>query len=407
MKQGNPDPATANLGKDIHMRLGIRLLALVLICGCLAPMSQVNAQSAPLAISLEEYAAGLESPVAISHAGDGSGRLYVVEQAGTIAVVEDGQVSETRMLDIVDRVESGGSEQGLLGLAFAPDFATSLLFYVMYTDLDGNEVVSRFTAGEDFVSADPESEEILIYQEDFAENHNGGQLAFGPDGFLYIGLGDGGGGGDPEENGQDLSTLLGKILRIDVDPANATGDEPYAIPADNPFVDTADAAPEIWAYGLRNPWRFSFDTETGDLYIGDVGQGEIEEIDFAPAGEGGQNYGWNLMEGESCYAVEACDPEADDLTLPIAQYTHAEGGCSVTGGYVYRGDVHADLVGTYFYGDYCSGLIWGATMDTDGSFAVSEPYESGLRISTFGEGEDGAVYLADLTNGTIYELVAA
>ncbi len=191
-------------------------------------------------------------------------------------------------------------------------------------------------------------------------------------------MGDGGGGGDPDENGQDLTTLLGKILRIDVDPSNATGEIPYAIPADNPFVDNADAAPEIWAYGLRNPWRFSFDSETGDLFIGDVGQGEIEEIDYAPAGEGGQNYGWNVMEGMTCFESSDCDPDADDLVLPIAEYTHADGGCSVTGGYVYRGADAPDLVGTYLYGDYCSGLIWAATPIDDGTWSVSEPYESGF-----------------------------
>ena len=389
------------------MRLSLRIIALILTLGVIAPATQVAAQTEPLAITLNEVVSGLDAPVAIANAGDDSNRLFVVEQPGTIAIVENGVISESRLLDVTDRVGSAGSEQGLLGLAFAPDYATSRLFYVMYTDLDGNEVISRFTANDDGVTADPTTEEILIYQEDFAENHNGGQLAFGPDGYLYIGLGDGGGGGDPEENGQDLSTLLGKILRIDVDPANVAGAEAYSIPADNPFVETAGAQPEIWAYGLRNPWRFSFDRETGDLFIGDVGQGDIEEIDFAPAGEGGQNYGWNIMEGESCYAVSDCDAQADDLTLPITQYDHSEGGCSVTGGYIARGEANPDLTGTYFFGDYCSGLIWGATAGSPGSWQVTEPYESGLNISTFGEGEDGAIYLADLASGTIYEIASA
>lgn len=355
-------------------------------------------------VSLNELVAGLDAPTAIANAGDGSGRLFVVQGDGSIAVIDDGAIAPDLLLDITDRVGSAGSEQGLLGLAFAPDFAESRAFYVDYTDLDGNTVVSRFTAGEDMTTADPASEEIILQQEQPAANHNGGQLAFGPDGYLYIALGDGGNQGDPNGNGQNLSTWLGKILRIDVDPANVPEGETYAVPEDNPFVDNADAKPEIWAYGFRNPWRFSFDRETGDLYIGDVGQGEIEEIDFAPAGEGGQNYGWNLMEGESCYADEACDPEADDLTLPIVQYTHEEGGCSVTGGYVYRGEAAGALAGVYLFGDYCSGLIWGAGQDGNGEWQKSAPVESDLSISTFGEGEDGQLYLADLNSGTIYSV---
>jgi glucose/arabinose dehydrogenase len=353
-------------------------------------------------ISLNELVGGLAAPTAIANAGDGSGRLFVVQGDGSIAVIDDGAVAPDLFLDITDRVGSAGSEQGLLGLAFAPDFMESRAFYVDYTDLDGNTVVSRFTAGEDLTTADPGSEEIILQQEQPAANHNGGQLAFGPDGYLYIALGDGGNQGDPNGNGQNLSTWLGKILRIDVDPANVSEGETYAVPEDNPFVGNGNAKPEIWAYGFRNPWRFSFDRETGDLYIGDVGQGEIEEIDFAPASEGGQNYGWNLMEGESCYADDACDPDEDDLTLPIAQYTHEEGGCSVTGGYVYRGEAAGSLAGVYLFGDYCSGLIWGAGQDAGGEWQMSAPVESGLSISTFGEGEDGQLYLADLNSGTIY-----
>lgn len=387
------------------MRLSLRIFTIALLFSSFASLSEVSAQTPALELAFEEFATGVEAPVSITHNGVDAGLLFVVEQAGTIAIVDEGVSGDAKFLDIVDRVGSEGSEQGLLGLAFAPDFETSRLFYVMYTDLDGNEVVSRFTANEDGLAADPASEEQLIYQEDFAANHNGGQLAFGPDGFLYIALGDGGGGGDPEENGQDLTTLLGKILRIDVDPANAANGEAYAIPADNPFVDNAEAATEIWAYGLRNPWRFSFDSETGELFIGDVGQGEIEEIDYAPAGEGGQNYGWNLMEGTTCFETSDCDPETEGLELPIAEYTHEVGGCSVTGGYVYRGEAYPDLVGTYIYGDYCSGLIWGATANEDGSWSVTEPIESGLLISTFGEGPDGTLYLADLGTGTLYTIV--
>jgi glucose/arabinose dehydrogenase len=392
------------------MRQAARLLTLLLTAIVLLPLLPASAQDfdpATVEISLEEFASGLDAPTAIASAGDGSDRLFVTEKVGTIAIVEDGAVAETRLLDITDRVGSDASEQGLLGLAFAPDYATSHLFYVNYTDLDGNTVISRFTADEAGALADPESEEILLQQEQPAANHNGGQLGFGPDGYLYIALGDGGNQGDPRENGQSLSTWLGKILRIDVDPANASGDEPYSIPADNPFVDNADALPEIWAYGLRNPWRFSFDIETGDLFIGDVGQGDIEEIDLNPAGESGMNFGWNLMEGENCFAVEDCDPEGNELTLPILQYTHEEGGCSVTGGYVYRGEVSPGLQGAYIYGDYCSGLIWAAGENADGTWTASEPYSSELSISTFGQDEAGELYLADLSSGTIYHIVAA
>jgi glucose/arabinose dehydrogenase len=390
------------------MRHPFRLLTLLLTAIVLLPLpaSAQEFDPASAAISLEEFASGLDAPTAIANAGDGSGRLFVAEKGGTIAIVEDGAVAETRLLDITDRVGSNASEQGLLGLAFAPDFATSHLFYVNYTDLDGNTVISRFTADEAGAVANPGSEEVLLQQEQPAANHNGGQLGFGPDGYLYIALGDGGGQGDPRENGQSLSSWLGKILRIDVDPANASADAPYAIPEDNPFVDDPDALPEIWAYGLRNPWRFSFDSETGDLFIGDVGQGDIEEIDLNPAGEGGMNFGWNLMEGENCYAVEDCDPEGNDLTLPILQYTHEEGGCSVTGGYVYRGEVSPALQGAYIYGDYCSGLIWAAGENADGTWTASEPYASDLSISTFGQDEAGELYLADLTSGAIYHIVA-
>ena len=354
------------------------------------------------AIDLEEISGGLAAPTAIANAGDGSGRLFVTEGDGTIAVLQDGGVAEESFLDITDRVGASGSEQGLLGLAFAPDFAESRLYYVYYTDLDGNTVVSRFTASDDGGTTDPATEEILLQQEQPYANHNGGQLAFGPDGYLYIGLGDGGSQGDPQGNAQNLETWLGKILRIDVNPASIGEGETYAVPGDNPFVDTAGAKPEIWAYGLRNPWRFSFDSESGDLYIADVGQNSIEEIDVAPAGEGGQNFGWNLMEGTTCYDDPGCDATAQDLTLPVVEYTHDEGGCSVTGGYVYRGDNAGNLTGVFIFGDYCTGYVWGAGQDASGEWQMSAPVESGLSISTFGVGEDGQLYAADIGSGTIY-----
>jgi glucose/arabinose dehydrogenase len=393
------------------MHTFLRRLTLVLICFTAVPAIPASAQGDSFdpdsfAISVEEVTSGFSYPVAIANAGDGTGRLFVVQQTGSILVVEDGTITGTPFLDITDRVGSDGTEQGLLGLAFPPDFTESRLFYVYYTDLDGNNVTSRFTASEDGTTGDPGSEEILISQEDYASNHNGGQLAFGPDGYLYIALGDGGGQGDPNENGQDLSILLGKILRIDVDPANTPEGEAYAIPADNPFVDDPDALPEIWAYGFRNPWRFSFDPETGDLFVGDVGQSSIEEIDLIPAGEGGLNFGWSLMEGEACYAVDPCDGGEAELTLPILQYTHDEGGCSVTGGYVYRGGAIPALQGAYLYADYCSGLIWAGGENTDGTWTASVPVESGLQITSFGVDESGELYLADLTSGTLFRITA-
>lgn len=354
-------------------------------------------------VGLEEVAGGFDQPLLVTTPAEDSDRLFVVEQAGTIDVIVDGEIAAEPFLDIVDRVSSEGSEQGLLGLAFAPDFAESGLFYVNYTDRDGNTVISRFSVSDDPNVADPESEAMILQQEQPRANHNGGVLAFGPDGYLYIGLGDGGGQGDPDGNGQDLSTWLGKILRIDVASANVDEGAMYAVPGDNPFIDDADAAPEIWVYGLRNPWRFTFDRETGDMWVGDVGQSEIEEMTLLPVADGGgQNLGWNITEGTNCYAEPECDQSG--LTLPTLEYTHDVGGCSVTGGYVYRGEAMPDLRGVYVFADYCSGLLWGGGQDTDGAWVMSEPIETGLSISSFGEDTAGEVYLTDLSGGTVYRL---
>ncbi|MCS6844707.1 MAG: PQQ-dependent sugar dehydrogenase, partial [Caldilineales bacterium] len=283
-----------------------------------------------LSLGLEKRVEGLQQPVFATHAGDGSRRLFVVERPGRIWVVEPATGSRLVFLDIQARVGSSASEQGLLGLAFHPRFAQNGWLFVYYTDREGDTVISRFQAIPDRTAADPSSEAVLLRQVQPADNHNGGMIAFGPDGMLYAGLGDGGSAGDPWNNAQRLDTLLGKLLRLYVDAESG-----YAAPADNPFVGSANARPEIWAYGLRNPWRFSFDRVTGDLYIGDVGQNRWEEINFLPAGSrGGVNYGWKVMEGSHCYNAEACD--RGGLTLPVAEYDH-EQGCSVTGGYVYRG----------------------------------------------------------------------
>ncbi len=322
--------------------------------------------------------------VDIRHAGDGSGRLFLVEQPGRVRVLVDGAEADLPFLDITARVRSGG-ERGLLSLAFAPDYAESGLFYTWYTNRDSDTVLSRFSVSDDPDRADPDSEQILLTVPQPQTNHNGGQLQFGPDGYLYLGIGDGGGAGDPLDQGQDPGTLLGSLIRIDVDPAHGG----YAIPEGNPLVGQS-GRDETWAWGLRNPWRIAFDTLTGDLYIADVGQGSFEEINVQGALDGGgQNYGWNRMEGSNCYQDD-CDPTG--LVLPVGGYSHAH-GCSVTGGVVYRGQAYPDLHGTYLFGDYCSGRVWGLSRSGQGwNQAILD--DSGFSILTWGTGEDGSVYLS-------------
>jgi glucose/arabinose dehydrogenase len=354
-------------------------------------------------VKLDEVASGLSQPVDIVDPNDGSGRLFIVEKTGTIRILKDGKLSDTPFLDISDHV-STGSEQGLLSLAFDPKFKQNGVFYIDYTNSDGNTRVERWTvSNDDPDQADANSVfQILAVDQPYL-NHNGGLLMFGPEGDLYIGLGDGGSQGDPNGNGQNLDTLLGKILRIEVDPGNTDAGHPYSIPKDNPFVDQQNARPEIWAYGLRNPWRFSFDMETGDLYIADVGQSSFEEIDFQPSdSKGGQNYGWNIMEGDSCYATSPCDQSG--LTLPVFAYSH-DSGCSVTGGYVYRGEDSPSLDGVYLFADYCSGLLWGLGKNADGAWVASQPVDTGLSVSSFGEDASGELYVTDL-NGGVYKVAA-
>ena len=348
-------------------------------------------------VRLEPVVTGLDQPLNLVNAGDGSGRLFVLEKGGTVRIVQNGNVSAEPFLDLSDKVTTN-SERGLLGLAFAPNYADSGLFYVDYTDLNGNTVIAEYQVSSDPAKADAGSETILLTIPQPEPNHNGGDLAFGPDGLLYIGTGDGGGGGDRHGqigNGQNLATLLGKLLRIEVG-AGAS----YSVPTDNPFVATEGAQPEIWAYGLRNPWRFSFDRATGDLYIGDVGQNAYEEIDFQAAGSsGGQNYGWRIMEGFHCYNSSDCDQTG--LTLPILEYPHSEGN-SVTGGYVYRGAAIPELVGQYIYGDFGSGRIWRAPQQND-KWSNELLLESGLNIASFGEDEAGELYVVAI-NGNVYQL---
>lgn len=378
------------------------LLALaVLASSLIAVPASAQDETVGSDIGLEPVAEGLTQPLAVVDAGDDSGRLFVVEKPGTIRIVQDGAVLPEPFLDITDRVGDGGFEQGLLGLAFAPDYADSGLFYVDYTDEGGNTMVSRFAVTDDPNIADPASEQAILRQEQPYPNHNGGQLAFGPDNYLYIGLGDGGSGGDPQGNGQSLDTWLGKILRIEVDPQYVPEGQTYGIPEDNPFIDQEGALPEIWAYGLRNPWRFSFDRETGDLWIADVGQNEIEEIDLAPVGEGGLNFGWNITEGTQCYLEDGCDTAP--YSMPVMEYTH-DLGCSVTGGFVYRGEDMPGLQGAYLFGDFCTGLIWSGTSSDGETWTMSDPVDTGLGISAFGEDSDGNLYVTDLNGGGVYLL---
>jgi glucose/arabinose dehydrogenase len=361
-------------------------------------------------IQLQQVAFGFSSPVTVTNAGDGSGRLFIVQQTGEIRILINGTVLPIPFLDISDLVGCCG-EQGLLGLAFHPDYADNGFFYVDYTDNAGDTVVARYTvSAKDPNVADPASAYTILTQDQPFSNHNGGQLAFGADGYLYIALGDGGSGGDPQDNGQSLRTWLGKILRVNINGDDFPGDpnRNYAVPPDNPFVGNPDALDEIWAYGVRNPWRFSFDRLTGDLFIGDVGQITREEIDFQPAASpGGENYGWDVLEGTFCHEdipPGSCNQFLNGgSTLPVLEYSHGL-GCSVTGGYRYRGQLYPQLNGIYFYSDLCSGTIWGAIQDDD-IWVSQDLLHSGLTVTTFGEDESGELYIANYSGGTLYQIV--
>ncbi len=362
-----------------------------------APLTELKLEDAFPALSFREA-------VQMAYPEDGTGRLFVVLREGIVRVFDNDRSVEASgsFLDIRDRVLDTNSEEGLLGLAFAPDFATTGHFFVYYSASNPRRsVVSRFAvSGSDEDSADPASENVVLEVPQPFANHNGGQLAFGPDGFLYIGLGDGGSGGDPRGNGQDPGTLLGSILRLDVHDLESRGG--YGIPSDNPFADGEGIGrPEVYAYGLRNPWRFSFDRLTGDLWTGDVGQNRYEEVVVVKAG---LNYGWNVMEGFHCFSPgSGCDRTG--LVEPVAEYGRAD-GCSITGGYVYRGARLPSLYGAYVYGDYCSGRIW--ALRYDGSDVTEQALlaESGLSFSAFGEDETGELYVLDFqTRGKIYRFV--
>jgi glucose/arabinose dehydrogenase len=350
-------------------------------------------------LRLVEVASGLESPVYVT-APPGDARLFIVEQEGRIRVVENGSLLATPFLDIVSRVGSGG-ERGLLSIAFHPHYAQNGFVYVNYTDKAGDTRVERYRASADRNRADPASAQLVIGIDQPFSNHNGGQLQFGPDGKLYVGMGDGGSGGDPQGHGQNPATLLGDILRLDVDAA-----QPYAIPADNPFVGQTGRRGEIWIMGVRNPWRFSFDREAGLLYVADVGQGQWEEVHVTPAAQGGQNLGWNVMEGKHCFSPSTGCSQGG-LNIPVLEYSHAGGACSVTGGYVYRGDDIPGLRGHYFYGDFCAGWVRSFRY-SGGQAADQRSWEVGDvgNILTFGEDAEGELYLGS-TNGRVYRFAPA
>lgn len=344
----------------------------------------------------QNVASGFLNPVGIVNAADQSKRLFILEQSGLVRILERDVVSELPYLDIRSKVSCCG-ERGLLGLAFHPEYVDTGTIYVNYTDVDGDTVIARFsTAADNPAQIDIASEHILLNISQPYGNHNGGGMAFGPDGFLYIGLGDGGSANDPHGNAQNTNTLLGKILRLDVNEG-----EHYAIPQDNPFVVSGGLS-EIWAYGLRNPWRFTFDSLTGDLYIGDVGQNTWEEIDFwSVMALPGANFGWNFREGKHEFNG---DPPIDlQFVDPVAEYAHDQ-GCSVTGGVVYRGNSLPEWNGIYLYGDYCSGKIWGLLSTGNGVWQTKLLFETGLNITAFGQDEAGEVYLVDYS-GSLYQLV--
>lgn len=375
----------------MRVRSGICVL---LIAACSGP-DPINGFP-EFSLRLEEVASGLNGPVYVT-SPPGDNRLFVVEQPGRIRIIQNGQVAQAPFLDLSSRVSSGG-ERGMLSVAFHPQYATNGFFYVYFTGPSGEIRVERFTVSANANIANAASAKVILTVPHPRANHNGGLAMFGPDGMLYLGLGDGGGGGDPDQNGQNVNTLLGALLRIDVD-----GGDPYAIPAGNPFAARTDARREIWAIGLRNPWRFSFDKVGGNLYVADVGQGNLEEVNVVATSRAGVNYGWNIMEASSCYSAQSCNRQG--LELPAIEYDHSGGACSVTGGFVYRGAAVPELAGAYFYADYCAGWI------------RSFRYQNGLAtetrtwdvanvgtITSFGEDASGELYVTT-GGGRIFRMV--
>ena len=396
-------PASMRLPHDPSRFAILALVVLVAACGgtpgSAAPGSATPATSGGVKVALAPIATGLDSPLWVI--GDGSGRLFVVEQPGRIRIVADGAAKDPPFLDISDRVTSGG-ERGLLGLAFPAGFGTSNpRFYVHYSGADGATTLSEFSlAAGSTDRADPASERVLLTEPQPYPNHNGGWIGFDPTGMLLLALGDGGSGGDPENRASDLGSPLGKILRIDV--TTTSDGRQYGIPADNPFVGRAGARPDILYYGLRNPFRDAFDPATGDLWIGDVGQNAWEEIDVAPAGAKGLDFGWRRWEGRHCYdPPTGCDPSG--VTQPVVEYSHGE-GCSVIGGVVYHGAAIPALRGAYLFSDYCSGTLWAIDAGVADQQTPRVLLQTGASVSSVSTGDDGEVYLTDL-RGQVLRLV--
>lgn len=391
-----------------HHRSRPRRLALLASLAALIVLSAIPmgvARGATMTISLPTVVTGLQSLTQVTNAGDGTNRLFLVERRGTIRVVSSsGALQSGYFLDIRSLVNDAGGEQGLLGLAFHPQFETNRRLYVYFTRSDGDIVVARLRANSTGTRVPASSlQNILRIDHSRYTNHNGGAMAFGPDGYLYIGTGDGGGAGDPLRNAQSKTkNLLGKILRIHVGGSGAGAYGRYSIPSTNPFRGSITGLNEIWAYGLRNPWRISFDRGTGAFYIADVGQNRYEEIDREPRNfAGGRNYGWNVMEGKHCYNATTCNKSGK--WLPVAEYTHAGGNCSITGGYVYRGPTQTVLVGQYVFADFCSGKIY--TMPHTGG-AITLQRDWTQNITSFGESEDGELYLVTIT-GRLHRVLAS
>ena len=362
-------------------------------------------QETSVPTGLKTVATGLDFPLYLTTAPGDNNRLFIVEKGGLIRIIKNGALLETPFLDIRNLVSTGG-EQGLLGLAFDPGYVTNGRFYVSYTDTAGDSRIVRYrVSGNPDVSQTAPDRVILSIDQPFA-NHNGGNIVFGPDSYLYIGMGDGGSGNDPHGNGQDKTDLLGSLLRIDVRPL---GD--YIIPGDNPFIINLSARPELWDFGLRNPWRFSFDRQTGDLYIADVGQNNREEVNVAPSSQGGGkgiNYGWNIMEGTICTPGVNPDCNKTGLTLPVLDYDHGSGTCSVTGGYVYRGSAIPEIQGAYFYADYCAGWVK-SFVYRNGTAMDHKNWKSlrpGGNITSFGEDGQGELYILT-SQGGVYRIISA
>lgn len=361
------------------------------------PTSKTLPALRPAKLQLALLANGLPNPTGIvpsSQANDN--RLFILDQSGYIRIINpDGSVVPAPFLDINDKVLAGG-EMGLLGLAFSPHYEQDGNLFVDYIDKNQNTIIQQYHVSKDANKADVSSAKTLLTLKQPYQNHNGGDLLFGSDGYLYVTLGDGGSGGDPQNRAQDLSVLFGKILRLDVSQI------PYKIPSTNPFVNQASRAPEIWDYGLRNPWRISFDRKTHELYIADVGQGIIEEINVESPGKGGNNYGWRCFEGAKDFNLDSCKPR-DQYIFPVLEYDHSGGRCSITGGYVYRGQKYPALAGKYFYGDYCSGDLFSAEKQ-NGKWQSTPVTKSPYKISTFGQDSQGELYMADFATGSIYRI---